>query len=239
MESVLIDQEHPLISGRTGRGVRVAVIDSGVNPDHDHIGGVVGGVALADDLSEGDDYLDRLGHGTAVTAAIHEKAPGAEILAVRVFQNKLATRASVLVRAIEWAAEHGSRLINLSLGTTNAAHAQRLHGALSRAAELGSLVVSAGEEEDERWLPGSLGKDVVAAALDWECPRHALRLIHDVAGSPVLSASGYPRPIPGVPVERNLWGLSFAVANVTGMLALALEAKPEVRTAEELHRLLG
>lgn len=38
----------------------------------------------------------------------------------------------------------------------------------------------------------------------------------------VARASGYPRPIPGVPPERNLKGISFAVANVTGVLARAM-----------------
>ena len=39
-----------------------------------------------------------------------------------------------------------------------------------------------------------------------------------------LRASGYPRPIPGVPPERNLKGLSFAVANATGLLCLHLSS---------------
>ena len=40
---------------------------------------------------------------------------------------------------------------------------------------------------------------------------------------PVFRASAYPRSIPGVPRERNLSGVSFAVANVTGFLARMLE----------------
>ena len=44
-------------------------------------------------------------------------------------------------------------------------------------------------------------------------------------GSVRLRASGYPRPIPGVPPERNLKGLSFAVANASGFLALAIEGQ--------------
>jgi len=40
-----------------------------------------------------------------------------------------------------------------------------------------------------------------------------------VNGTTVYRASGWPRPIPGVPPLRNLNGISFAVANVTGILA--------------------
>ena len=65
----------------TGRGVRVAVIDSGVNTTHPHVGEVAGGIAIDEQGIERADYLDRLGHGTAVTAAI--RAEGARRGAVR------------------------------------------------------------------------------------------------------------------------------------------------------------
>ena len=76
---------------RTGRGVRVAVIDSGVNATHPHVGEVAGGIAIDEQGVERADYLDRLGHGTAVTAAIREKAPDAELFAVKVFDRSLST----------------------------------------------------------------------------------------------------------------------------------------------------
>ena len=82
----------------------MAVIDSGVNPEHAHIGRIAGGVAFDSDGSEHPDWVDRLGHGTAVAAAIQEKAPDAALLAVRVFERSLATSAAVLVRALDWAA---------------------------------------------------------------------------------------------------------------------------------------
>ena len=56
----------------TGRGVRVAVIDSGVNAAHPHITGVAGGLSFPLDGPAGPDFADRLGHGTAVMAAIQK-----------------------------------------------------------------------------------------------------------------------------------------------------------------------
>ena len=79
----------------TGRGVRVAVIDSGVHAAHPHIGSVAGGVAIDEDGREHEDYVDRLGHGTAVAAAIKEKAPDAELYVVKVFDRSLSTRISL------------------------------------------------------------------------------------------------------------------------------------------------
>jgi hypothetical protein len=78
-------------------GVRVAVIDSGIHPGHPHVLGVAGGVAIFRD-GESDDYLDRLGHGTAVAAAIREKAPDAQLLAVKVFDRTLSSSVGALVR---------------------------------------------------------------------------------------------------------------------------------------------
>ena len=199
--------------------VRVAVIDSGVYASHPHVGGVAGGVAIDEQGHESDDFVDRLGHGTAVTAAIREKAPDAELFAVRVFDRTLTTQIATLVHAIEWAARSGMHVANLSLGTANVAHEALLRGVVERTSRLGLIIVSARDDEGVRWLPGSL-PGVVPVQLDWSCPRDAFRRV-DVDGAPVFRASGYPRPIPGVAPAKNLHGISFAVANMTGFVARA------------------
>lgn len=212
------------------------MVDSGVHAQHPHVGGVAGGVAIGPDGRESDDYVDRLGHGTAVTAVIKEKAPEAKLLAVKVFGDRLATSCTALVRAIEWAAEQRARLINLSLGTANPMHEARLGEALARAKGCGSLMVSALESDGVRWLPGS-SPGAIGVLLDWSCPRHAVRIAADPEGNPVFLASGFPRPIPGVSPKRNLGGISFAVANVTGVLARLLQNEPEVRDASGVFEL--
>src|SRR5438034_751760 len=113
----------------TGAGIRVAVIDSGVHATHPHVGGVSGGVGIREDGSLDGDFVDRLGHGTAVAAAIREKAPDAEIFAVKVFWQMLATNVATLVRAIDEASAHGAALINLSLGTDDLRHRALLQAA--------------------------------------------------------------------------------------------------------------
>lgn len=209
---------------RSSRTVRVAVIDSGVHAGHPHVGGVEHGVAFDAAGVTAGDTVDRLGHGTAVAAAIREKAPGAAIVPVKVFDRELRATADALVAAIEWAAAAGVDLINLSLGTTNRAHRRRLGEALVHASRAGAVLVAAAEHEGTVWLPGSLPL-AVGVSLDWTCPRDEAE-VHVAQEGAVrrlrVRASGYPRPIPGVPPERNLKGLSFAVANVTGLLAAFL-----------------
>lgn len=203
------------------RIVRVAVIDSGVHADHPHVGGVAGGAGIDEHGIAHDDYVDRLGHGTAVTAAIREKAPGAEVFAIKVFDRELAATGQALVAACAYALALNAEVVNLSLGTQNVDHEEALAGIVDRLSKNGSMVIAAGDQDGVRWLPGSLG-GVFAVALDWTVPRDTCRIDRLNRKGAAFRACGFPRPIPGVPPERNLKGLSFAVANVTGIVARLL-----------------
>jgi len=75
-------------------------------------------------------------------------------------------------------------------------------------------------------LPG-----VVGVAADESCPREEFRREGEI-----FLASPYPRPIPGVPPERNLHGVSFAVANMTGFVARTLQTCPREQLFAELVR---
>lgn len=204
--------------------VRVAVIDSGVHPDHPHVLGVDGGVAITP-AGEHEDYRDRIGHGTAVAAAIREKAPHASLFAVRVFDRTLASSVNTLVRAVDWAVDHGCHVINMSLGTSRLEHAARLNEAVARARAAGAILVAAREDGGQQFLPGSL-PGVIGVVVDWDCPRDRVRARRLHTGQIVCRASGYPREIPGVPPARNLKGVSFAVANTTGWVARAVTLDP-------------
>ena len=199
----------------------IAILDSGIHAAHPHLVGadVAPGKSFTE---ESDDDLDRIGHGTAVAAAIHEKAPEARLIPVKLFHRHLTTNAETLARAIEWAASAGASLVNLSLGTANATHRDRLTTAVRAAADRGVLVVAARETNGVPWLPGSLD-DVFGVVADAECDRDELVVSQAEGGRLTAAASIYPRPIPDLPRERNLSGISFAVATATAFLARALE----------------
>lgn len=187
----------------------IAILDSGINPGHPHVAAVragfnasVGGVPQ--------DWFDRAGHGTAVAGAIHSLAPCAELLAVKIFDRALRTNIDAIERGIEWALLQGADLINLSLGTANRAHADRLSTLISQ----GAIWVSASTSSSAPAYPGSL-PGVIGVEADNALERHRCRAL----GGLLFAASPYPREIPGVDRERNLSGISFAVANLTGIIA--------------------
>jgi hypothetical protein len=199
--------------------MRIAVIDSGVYEGHPHVGRVAASVHMTT-TGLGNDPVDRLGHGTAVAAAIREKAPEADLFSVKVFDQRLSANIGAILRSLAWCREQRMDLINLSLGTGNPGHRE----ALIEAVAGNAIVISAAD-----MLPGSL-PGVIAVSADPSCPRDAFR--HRCG---LYFASPYPRPIPGVPESRNLQGASFAVANMTGLAARALISSP----GEPLGKLLA
>lgn len=184
-------------------GLKIAIVDSGISPGHPHVGEISGGISIAGTP----DLFDRLGHGTAVAAAIRQWAPQASLYMVKVFDRRLSATIDALIQALEWCREERMDLVNLSLGTANRNHRDRF---LPFAAGAQPLIFS-----PTGTLPGSL-PGIVGVDADRDCPRDTYRY-----ASGAFYASPFPRPIPGVPVERNLQGVSFAVANLTGLAAAA------------------
>ena len=201
--------------------MKIAVIDSGIHAGHPHVGGVAGAVHFTAD-GMGEDPVDRLGHGTAVAAAIREKVADAEIFSVKIFDDRLSAAIGALLHALNWCREQRMDLINLSLGTANQEH----RGALEAALHGNGVVVSAAG-----MLPGTLAGAIPVEADD-SCPRDRFRFRDGV-----FLASPYPRSIPGVSRERNLHGVSFAVANMTGLMAATFASTPREQLTAALRSL--
>ncbi len=111
----------------TGKGVRVAIVDSGIERDHPAVGGrVSGGVIVEYDarfktqvrVSEDVVPRDLFGHGTACAGIIHSFAPEAELYSVRVLGRDLTGRAMQFAGGLRWAIENGMHVVNLSLSTS-------------------------------------------------------------------------------------------------------------------------
>ena len=226
-----------------GYGLRVAVIDTGINARHPHICAPTHAVHF--DPEDGESSCqDILGHGTAVAAAIQEKAPHADYYILKLFTDSLRTSSNRLVRAIEWTIEHRMDVVNLSLGSSNFDHVGIFKSLVARATAAGVVLVAARFAPQGPVLPGMLA-GVISVGVDWDLPRNRYR-VSEESGLPICYASGFPRPLPGVPVARNLSGISFAVANMTGFVVRVCEDLEErsldkVLSAltSETHRLVS
>lgn len=208
-------------------GVRVGVADSGVNPRHPQVRGVKGGAdfRLRDGRVEiGGDFEDRLGHGTAVAATIRGHAPFAEIYALRIFRRRLATHSEVVLAAIDWAVLNRLHVLNLSFAIKSSAQEDALASAAERARRAELILV----HPAVMTLPGGIGVVGDASLLAGECR-------WTQSGSrKLLVASTWAREIVGLPQERNLHGVSLAVAHVTGLTARSLRDLPRIWSQDSL-----
>ena len=140
----------PRMDGIDGTGIKVAVIDTGVDFNHPDLfgwgsdGKVIGGYNF---IQEDQPPMDTNGHGTQVTGVIAADgqavgiAPKAKILAYKVSEDGEGVSSELIVRAIEKAIEDGADIINISLGVnkTNA----KIERAVNHALEKGIFVVTA------------------------------------------------------------------------------------------------
>lgn len=216
------------LGGATGRGVRVAVIDSG----WDHALRVPGlrlrpGVSFVEGGGPSPDDGDRIGHGTACLATLFRVAPDAELCPVRVFGDTFETSVPVLQAALEWAVQERFDVISLSLWTPRADALVPLYTACEEARRAGLVVVAAapGRPEPERFYPAVFGNVLSVGMGPFGDPfRFAYRA---GAGVECLAASGDHGAMlwRGGP-RSEIWGSSFAAPNVAGIAALVRERHP-------------
>ena len=212
-----------------GKGVRVVVVDSGVNPRHSHVGGRIDGAGIyrGEDgaVHRGTDYEDTTGHGTAIAAVIRHVAPEADLFALKIFNGALATTPDVLEGALSYALQAGARVVNLSLGMEAAPNAPSLHGICRDAARGGIiLVASARNSANGGSVPASYD-EVIGVKGDGRLGEDTL--MYRPGGPCECLASPWPRSLPGLPRERNFRGNSFAAARVSGAIACLLEEFPD------------
>jgi len=117
--------------GATGRGVRVCIVDSGVEGDHALVGRLAGSYAVtrtADGTHQVTETADgdSCGHGTACAGIVRTLAPDCELYSVRVLGQGFFGSGEALIAGLRWAVEQRFDVVNLSLSTTRQAHTQSL-----------------------------------------------------------------------------------------------------------------
>ena len=225
-------QPEAIWNGRTGRGVRVAVVDSGIDTEHPDLKGKVkeSVEAVAEDgridfrpSTSG----DQAGHGTACAGIIASVAPDVELYSVKVLGPKASGSGDMFLVGLDYAIKQKFQVINLSLGTTKREFFAPLHELLDRAYQSGCIVVSAANNLPYPSYPSIFSSSVVS-------------VVKRSGGDPFNFGYRYGQVIelvaPGVEVTttwpgggyRQLTGNSFACPYVVGIIALIKEAYPNL-----------
>ena len=232
-----------------GRGATVAILDTGIDPNHPLLqDAYAGGVDLVDhdgDPTEswngvdedGDGYVDEaFGHGTHVAGIIHLVAPEARLLAVRVLDDDGVGNLLRVVAGIRWAIQHDAKVINLSLGSLR--YSQAVERALEDAEARGMVVVvSAGNWASDTPVefPASSSHVAAIAAVDASgTPADFTSYgAHVVLAAPgVAIRSTYPGG------DFRLWsGTSMSAPFVAGTCALLAELHPGWTRSDMLTRI--
>ena len=221
--------------GATGEGVRVAVVDSGIDAGHPDLEGKVdnesGVVVTLDGTGQvvvvPGPHEDAFGHGTACAGIIHGLAPRASITSVCVLGPGLVGKANAFLAGLGWAVEQGFDIINLSLGTTRRDWALAFYEVCDRAYFEGSFVVTAANNLARPSFP-SLYASVASVACNLS--KDPFRFHYNPEPPTEFLA-------PGIDIEV-CWrgggrisgtGNSYAAPHIAGIAALVKSKHPELR----------
>src|SRR5687767_14226244 len=216
----------------TGKGVTVAVIDSGIDTLHPELDGRVvrsvearlDGKRVMFDPSGGGDSA---GHGTACAGIIARIAPDAKFCSIKVLGAGGLGDGYAFLGGLEYAIKERHKVINLSLGTTKPQFFVPLHDLLDRAYQAGCIVVAAANNLPQPSFPSVFSSSLIS-------------VIKSEMSDPLKFGFHFGEVIeltaPGVNVRapwpggghRSLTGNSFACPHITGIVALLLEKDPNL-----------
>lgn len=215
--------------GSDGSGVRVAIVDSGVDGTHELVGGVQRSVAV-EKTAEGDSVVvddstgDLAGHGTACAGIVRSMAPACELWSVRVLGPASRGGASSLLTGLRWAVEQGCQVMNLSLSTPKRETAALLHDIADDAYFGGTVLVAAAHNLDVRSYPWHFSSVISVASHDGEGP---FEFLYNPRPPVEILARGIDIEVAWVGGSRTVAsGNSFAAAYVSGICTLILGKHP-------------
>jgi peptide maturation system protein (TIGR04066 family) len=219
----------------TGKGVKVAVIDSGIDNTHPHISYPVRGIGIVsyEDASIGykDDFFDTVGHGTACADLILKKAPDCEVYGIKVFNDDLLEAdPELIIEAVRWAVDKGIQVINLSLGITGMYKNQELLDVCNYAESKNCILVAADTNDFEDCYPalfenviGVTGGRIKEAGSYYYLENSPIEFVAKGDAQRIAWADKK-----SIFLERN----SFAAPHITGLVCKIKEKYPEADTLQ-------
>jgi subtilisin family serine protease len=215
--------------GSTGRGVRVCVVDSGVERDHPLVGPLAGSyVVLAEEDGrtrvEPTESGDTCGHGTACAGIIRRTAPDCELSSVRVLGERFSGTGDVLLAGLRWAVEQRFDVINLSLSTTREQYTEVLRAIADQAYFGRSVIVASAHNTPVESYPWRFSSVISVGSHQEEDPE---LFLYNPRPPVEFFAPGQNIAVPwlGGGTIRTT-GNSFATPYIAGLCALVLAKYP-------------
>ena len=217
--------------GSTGEGVRVCILDSGVERDHPLVGGLESAVTIAVDedgetLVSDDDVGDLSGHGTACAGIVRSLAPGCSLSSVRVLGQGFKGTGNVLLAGLRHAVEEGFDLINMSLSTTKKPFAAILHELADSAYFRRTVLVASAHNMPVESYPWKFSSVISVGSHEEEDP---LAFFYNPNPPVEFFARGVDVEVAWMGGSTiRCTGNSFATPHLSGLCALILAKHPEL-----------
>ncbi|MCZ7416130.1 MULTISPECIES: S8 family peptidase [unclassified Streptomyces] len=218
--------------GAGGQGVRVCVVDSGVEAGHPLVGPVAGSwevVDAEDGLTVRESAAgDACGHGTACAGIIRRAAPGCELYSVRVLGERFNGTGDMLLAGLRWAIRQGFDVINLSLSTTRTRFAGELHALADEAYFRRTVIVASAHNTPVESFPWRFAAVISVGSHQENDPE---LFLYNPTPPVEFFAPGQNITVAWLnSTTIRTTGNSFATPFVTGLCARVLSKHPRMTT---------
>jgi subtilisin family serine protease len=222
------------LGGSTGAGVRVCILDSGVELDHPLVGQVQHSVAVVEGEDDDDDELyvveddegDLCGHGTACAGIVRSLAPDVELTSVRVLGAGYTGGGEIMLHGLGWAIEQGFQIVNMSLSTTRTKYVERLHELADRAYFRRVLLVASAHNMPVESFPWRFASVISVGSHEEPDP---LTFYYNPTPPVEFFGRGLDLDVAWLDgTTLRVTGNGFATPHIAGICALVLAKHPEL-----------